>query len=298
MPSLPSYSEADLTRLWNESLDPSGVGLAQAIAMDIASYTGEPIDVVTARMASGATEFKAQWEQAQVDPTDPASVAAFYRTQVVEAYELAHWHAGLTTGEVPLNYARTATLAREVGAARVLDFGCGIGSGSIVLAGTGAEVHSADIAKNLLDLTGHRLTRHGHTPHLIDLTAAEKPRTNYYDLISCFDVLEHIPDQLATVKELETYLGGRAAGLQLLQRLERPGQADAHLVGRQLDAADPHDRPQPGLGCHLARVRARPETPPARPPQEPCGAGSPWRVGGPDPGTGARASRPASSRAA
>jgi 2-polyprenyl-3-methyl-5-hydroxy-6-metoxy-1,4-benzoquinol methylase len=211
MPSQPSYSEADLTRLWNESLDPSGVGLAQAIAMDIASYTGEPIEVVTARMASGATDFKAQWEQAQVDPKDAASVAAFYRTQVVEAYELAHWHAGLTTGEVPLNYARTATLAREVSATRVLDFGCGIGSGSIVLAGTGAEVHSADIARNLLDLTGHRLARHGYTPHLIDLTASEKPRTNYYDLISCFDVLEHIPDQLATVKELETYLraGGR-----------------------------------------------------------------------------------------
>ena len=211
MPSQPSYSEADLTRLWNESLDPSGVGLAQAIAMDIASYTGEPIEVVTARMASGATDFKTQWEQAQVDPKDPASVAAFYRTQVVEAYELAHWHAGLTTGEVPLNYARTAALAREVGAARVLDFGCGIGSGSIVLAGTGAEVHSADIASNLLALTGHRLARHGHTPHLIDLTTSEKPRTNYYDLISCFDVLEHIPDQLATVKELETYLraGGR-----------------------------------------------------------------------------------------
>jgi 2-polyprenyl-3-methyl-5-hydroxy-6-metoxy-1,4-benzoquinol methylase len=100
---------------------------------------------------------------------------------------------------------------KEVGATRVLDFGCGIGSGSIALAGTGAEVHSADIAKNLLDLTGHRLTRHGYTPRLIDLAGGEKPKIGYYDLISCFDVLEHIPDQLATVKELQTYLrsGGR-----------------------------------------------------------------------------------------
>jgi 2-polyprenyl-3-methyl-5-hydroxy-6-metoxy-1,4-benzoquinol methylase len=211
MPSQPSYSEPDLTRLWQSSLDPDGVGLAKAIAGDIASYTGEPIDVVMARMESGASDFKAQWEQAQVDPTDPVSVAAFYRTQVVEAYELAHWHSGLTTGEVPLNYARTATLVKEVGARRVLDFGCGIGSGSITLAGTGAEVHSADIAKNLLDLTGHRLTRHGYTPRLIDLAGGEKPKIGYYDLISCFDVLEHIPDQLATVKELHTYLrtGGR-----------------------------------------------------------------------------------------
>jgi 2-polyprenyl-3-methyl-5-hydroxy-6-metoxy-1,4-benzoquinol methylase len=211
MLSQPSYSEADLTRLWHESLDPSGIGLARAIAADIASYTGEPIEVVTARMETAAGDFKAEWEQAQVDPTDPASVTAFYRTQIVEAYELAHWHAGLTTGKVPLNYARTAMLVREVRASRVLDFGSGIGTGSIILAGTGAEVHSADIAKNLLELTRHRLTRHGYTPRLIDLAGGEKPKSGYYDLITCFDVLEHIPDQLATVKELEGYLrsGGR-----------------------------------------------------------------------------------------
>ena len=205
------YSEPQLADVWRRALDPDGVGLPIAIATDLSTFTGEPVDTVMQRMAHGMSDFKEQWERSNIDVGNPESVAAFYRDQVVEAYELADWHCGRATGQLPLNYARAATFARQIGAARILDFGCGIGSGSLALCATGAEVHSADIAQNLLRLTGHRLTRRSYTPVLIDLNGPTKPRRNYYDLITCFDVLEHVPDQLATVRELAGYLrnGGR-----------------------------------------------------------------------------------------
>jgi 2-polyprenyl-3-methyl-5-hydroxy-6-metoxy-1,4-benzoquinol methylase len=205
------YSESRLAELWQRALDPDARGLPIAIATDLSSFTGETVETVMERMARGMDDFKQQWERSAIDVRDPESVAAFYRDQIVEAYELAQWHCGLATGHVPLNYARAALFAQELGAKSILDFGCGIGSGSLALLATGAEVHSADIAQNLLRLTGHRLSRRSHSPVLIDLNGATKPRSHYYDLITCFDVLEHVPDQLATVRELAGYLkqGGR-----------------------------------------------------------------------------------------
>jgi hypothetical protein len=38
------------------------------------------------------------------------------------------------------------------------------------------------------------------------LHEGQRPRSNYYDLITCFDVLEHVPDQQAKLRELESYL--------------------------------------------------------------------------------------------
>lgn len=206
MPDPVNYSESRLTEVWTRALDPEGVGLPTAIATDLSTFTGEPIATVRARMARGMEEFKQLWERSGVNVNDPKSVAEFYRDQIVEAYELAQWHCGETTGQIPLNYARAATFATEMRAKTILDFGSGIGSGSLALAATGAEVHSADIAQHLLRLTGHRLTRHAHTPVLIDLSAGNKPKENYYDLITCFDVLEHVRDQLSTVRELTGYL--------------------------------------------------------------------------------------------
>lgn len=211
MPHDENYSEPRLIELWRTALDPENIGLAHALAGDIASFTRESVDTVLSRMATGLQDFKKLWAAAEVNVHDSQSVKDFYKDQFVEAYELAQWHCGRTTGQVPMNYARAAAYAGEIRAEKILDFGSGIGSGSLCLSATHAEVHSADVAQHLLRLTGHRLQRRGYTPTLIDLSAGQEPKTGYYDLITCFDVLEHVPDQLATVKELQSYLknGGR-----------------------------------------------------------------------------------------
>jgi 2-polyprenyl-3-methyl-5-hydroxy-6-metoxy-1,4-benzoquinol methylase len=200
-----SFTEDELLELWHHTIDPEGIGPAEAIAQDIGSYTGEPVADVLQRMARGRDDFKRLWEHVGVDGTDARSVAAFYREQFTEAYELAEGHSGRAGGVPPLNYARAALFAQRNDLQQVLDFGSGIGSGSLCLAKVGCEVHSADVALELLKLVEHRLRRHGYQADTIDL-ATEEPRRDHYDLITCFDVLEHIPDQLATLRRLESYL--------------------------------------------------------------------------------------------
>jgi len=205
-----AITDTEATAVWEKTIDPDGVGQAEAIARDLASFTGEPVEDVLCKMSEGRDRFKELWQETSVDPGDPASVSAFYREQFVEAYELADWHCGRANGTPPLNYARVALFAQKNGLKRVLDFGSGIGTGSLCFAKAGCEVYSADVAQMLLKLVDHRLRRHGHTPRLIDLNEASPP-PGYFDIITAFDVLEHIPDQLATVKRLQSHLrvGGR-----------------------------------------------------------------------------------------
>lgn len=190
---------------WKSIVDPAGMGMAEAIAGEIAAFASEPMELVLQKMATGKDDLKNLWAESAVDENDPDSVRAFYRDHFVEAYELAEWHCGRMNGTPPLNYARAALLCQEQGVQRVLDYGAGIGTGSIALASAGCKVESADIARKLLELVDFRMQRRGLHPHLIDLNEHE-PRKHYYDAVICFDVLEHIPDQLMMLRKLETYL--------------------------------------------------------------------------------------------
>jgi 2-polyprenyl-3-methyl-5-hydroxy-6-metoxy-1,4-benzoquinol methylase len=204
--STSSSEEIETVNFWRILIDPSHIGMAEAIAEEISAYTGEPIELVLGKMNGGKEEFKQLWIDSNINPKDSANVASFYRDQFIEAYELANWHSGRTNGVPPLSYARAALFARQNGLRRALDFGSGIGTGSLALASVGCEVHSADIASELLKFVGFRLNRRGFAPRLIDLNTDARPLTQYFDIITCFDVLEHVPDQLTKLMELQSYL--------------------------------------------------------------------------------------------
>jgi 2-polyprenyl-3-methyl-5-hydroxy-6-metoxy-1,4-benzoquinol methylase len=212
------FSQPQLLDFWRGVIDPDHLGMPEAIAGDIAAFTREPRAQVLQQMARGTKALKELWESHRIDISSPDQVERFYRDQFVEAYELANWHCGRTNGVPPLNYAHAALLARERGLARVLDFGSGIGSGSLALASVGCEVHSADIADRLLDFVEYRMRVRGFVPTTIRLSRGETPRMDYYDLITCFDVLEHIPAQLNKLRELENYL--RYGGVLLVNLME------------------------------------------------------------------------------
>lgn len=228
MQTNPSESryQSQLLDIWIHAMDPEGVGMPRAIASEIGSYTGESVPVVLDRMARGKDEFSRRWVQLGVNPSDPAQVEAFYDEQFVEAYELADWHAGRTNGEPPLSYPHAAFVARSRGLRAALDFGSGIGTGALCLLDAGCEVDCADIATELLRFVQHRVSGRGLRMNAIALKEDEKPRNGHYDLITCFDVLEHVIDPKAKLMELESYL--------------RPG---GHLfINLMTDSSDP-DRP-------------------------------------------------------
>jgi 2-polyprenyl-6-hydroxyphenyl methylase/3-demethylubiquinone-9 3-methyltransferase len=107
-----------------------------------------------------------------------------------------------------LRYIETAI---KLPGARVLDVGCGGGILSESMARSGARVLGIDLSQAVLDVAElHSLENKVSVEYRLiaaDELAASQPAT--FDLVTCMEMLEHVPDP--------------AAMLEVLARLVRPG---------------------------------------------------------------------------
>jgi SAM-dependent methyltransferase len=97
--------------------------------------------------------------------------------------------------------------------ARVLDYGCGIGSDGLALLEDGYRVEFADFDNPSVAYLRWRLERRGLTAPVHDLDAGEPPTG--FDLAFAFDVLEHADDWRAVLAAME-----RSAALVCVNALE------------------------------------------------------------------------------
>ena len=86
--------------------------------------------------------------------------------------------------------------------ARVLDYGCGIGSDGLLLLEAGYRVEFADFASPSTQYLRWRMQHRGLDAPFHDLDRA--PPGGGFDLAFAFDVIEHAPDALAFLGELES----------------------------------------------------------------------------------------------
>jgi SAM-dependent methyltransferase len=97
-------------------------------------------------------------------------------------------------------------LARQVTFKSVLDVGCGQGSLLLELMAEHPHIepHGVDISPSAIDFARRKVPR--GTFGLLDLVHEAHPRT--YDLVICSEVLEHIAEDVAAMKNLEKMTGG------------------------------------------------------------------------------------------
>ncbi len=97
--------------------------------------------------------------------------------------------------------------------AQVLDVGCGAGLLSEALAGEGAQVVALDLAPELIKVARlHRLESGASVDYRlqsVESLAAEMP--GRFDVVTCMEMLEHVPDPAAIIHACATLLkpGGR-----------------------------------------------------------------------------------------
>jgi SAM-dependent methyltransferase len=127
----------------------------------------------------------------------PRDIEDFYNTTEDYIFELVHWHATLTEAETLANVS-ALELAERTGARRYLDFGGGVGANLLLFAGAGIETADADISDTLLAFARWRLERRGVRASFYDLKK-ETPPAGHFDLLTAVDVLEHVPDPVATL---------------------------------------------------------------------------------------------------
>lgn len=185
--------------MWSAALTLDGSPSAYDSAVREASeYFGVPPEEARSRMQNGTRLLAEEWHRLRIDPTSEADLCRFYNENGAEPFELLEFN---TTGTAGLNYVAAFEAARARPGRRYLDFGSGVGSGAIFFARQGFQVTLADISTPLLRFAQWRLTRRGIAAECLDLKQQRLP-VGHFDLITAFDVLEHLLDPLQTVAEL------------------------------------------------------------------------------------------------
>jgi 2-polyprenyl-6-hydroxyphenyl methylase/3-demethylubiquinone-9 3-methyltransferase len=126
-----------------------------------------------------------------------------------------------------LRYIEQAVPLRS---ARVADIGCGGGILSEAMALRGAEVLGVDLAKEVLDVAELHALESKATVEYRGIAAEElaAQQPGAFDLVTCMEMLEHVPDPAATLAALATLV--KPGGDVIVSTLNRKPQAFAVAI--------------------------------------------------------------------
>lgn len=143
------------------------------------------------------------WKKLKVNPRSEESLVQFYNETELEIFELMNYHSA-DWDQGPMNYVFSLELAKRHRCQTYLDYGSGVGSGGILFAKSGFDVTLCDIATPLLEFAKWRFRIRGLEANFVDLKQ-EKP-SSQVDIVTCFEVLEHLKDPLKTLRQIHGYL--------------------------------------------------------------------------------------------
>lgn len=195
-------NESQLAVEWTRTLAPRTGDVRTELVHEAAEFLGISVDDAWQRLRGAGERFREEWTRTVDNPADPSAVTGFYNRSDTELFELIEWHA-----TDPIHY-RTLIL-RDLARVRpgrcYLDYGSGIGNDALVFAAAGFDITLADVSDPLLGFAEWRCRRRGFNVRTIDLKQESLP-PDAFDLVVCFDVLEHIPEPLDVVGAMRVSL--------------------------------------------------------------------------------------------
>ncbi len=183
---------------WRAALAPRTGEIRRELALEAAEYLGLSFEETLQRIERSGMDFPDEWKRMVTDPSDPNQLIRFYNESQAELFEQIAWHAS-----EPIHHRSLvcADLASTLPGRDFLDYGSGIGSNAIVFGLAGFRVTLADVADPLRNFARWRCERRGIPVRTIDLKRQTLDASDY-DVITCFDVLEHVPAPLEAVRRM------------------------------------------------------------------------------------------------
>ena len=161
-------------------------------------------------------------EQLEAEFASYRDEQTFYRRSRGYLYNLTA--SAMTGTKLPYLDVLRRTVAHG---ARLLDYGCGIGSDGLMLLEAGYRVEFADFDNPSTAFLRWRLAQRGLDAPVHDLSAGVP---GGFDAAYAFDVIEHVPDPFAFLTEMESR--AEIVEVNLLAR-----RADEHAMHRELPLA-------------------------------------------------------------
>ncbi len=131
-------------------------------------------------------------EMDKVDFSDSKQVIDYYVNNNYEIYDHLEWHFKARRNFDKKLVEEIKSKSPDRGT-EILDFGCGAGQVAYMLAKEKYLVSACDPSKKANDFMSFRFEKHRQKIKRIPMPIHESFK-NKFDIILCFDVLEHIPD--------------------------------------------------------------------------------------------------------
>jgi 2-polyprenyl-3-methyl-5-hydroxy-6-metoxy-1,4-benzoquinol methylase len=168
----------------------------------LADFTRLSAEECLERLSSYTLEEMAgAWRAA--NPKTAAEISRFYGETDLYLWELLAWNGSAAYEPYLRRIERLADLYPPAEHPRALDYGCGIGTAAVRLAQLGYSVTIADIPGTTLEFARTRLARRGIDVDVIELGDEVPTLPNAsWDVVVCFDVLEHAVDPVGVARAL------------------------------------------------------------------------------------------------
>lgn len=207
-----------LLEVWRESFVLNGFDDPVDSALyELSLYFGVSEDEARERCLNWEKDSVAEWEAA--DRTTSDGLLKFYHTTQSWIFDTVWYHAQQYHGNQPAESVMIAQRFSSVRPGRHLDFGSGPGSTSLFFHRLGWQVALADISTTLLAFARWRFAQRGLAADFYDLNTQDLP-AEQFDLITACDVMVHVPDPTAALRQLHRAL--KPGGLLVFNVDARP----------------------------------------------------------------------------
>ncbi len=181
--------------------DRRAVPVDEETLLDLSTFWGMEPSLCQSRVDGyRMSEMADEWRRA--NPQTSREIRRFYEGTELYIWELVKWHADESYDAYRDRVERAIELFPPATHPKVLDFGAGIATASLEFARAGYQVTIADVPGRTLSFAKHRFQRRSLNCSVIEVTEDVPILPKGFDVLICFDVLEHIPDAERMLKRL------------------------------------------------------------------------------------------------
>ncbi len=177
---------------------------------EVSEFLNEKYEETSEKIMVGEKIAKDSWNS--FDPRTGKERKEWYQKTSAYLYDLSKSHE--LNQEIKKTYGRILETCKHKGG-KILDFGAGIGDLVVLLAENGLDMTYLDIKGATSKFAKWRIKRRGLKVNFMETGGEQDCLKEYYDVIICVDVLEHLDDPLFYLKEMHKHL--KESGLLILK---------------------------------------------------------------------------------